>query len=131
MIRLFGERSELGVVFDQTGSPTYAGDLAQALLDIIVYSENHGFKSGIFNYANEGVCSWYDFAVEIMSLTGSVCNVHPIRTSEYPLPARRPEYSVMDKTKIKSTFGLKIPHWKQSLITAIHNLNHSYEFRLP
>jgi dTDP-4-dehydrorhamnose reductase len=123
MLRLSKERSELRIVFDQTGTPTYAGDLADALLSIISYSERQGFRPGIYNYSNEGVCSWYDFAVEIMQLTGRNCSVKPIRTSEYPLPAIRPAYSVMDKIKIKNTFGIEIKHWKQSLKTAIENLN--------
>jgi dTDP-4-dehydrorhamnose reductase len=122
MIRLSKEKDELGVVYDQTGTPTYAGDLAGAVLHIISFSESQGFKPGIYNYSNEGVCSWYDFAIEIMSLTGSKCVVKPIRTSEYPLPAQRPDYSVLDKGKIKNTFGLKIPHWKDSLSKAVKNM---------
>jgi len=127
MIRLATEKQELEVVFDQTGTPTYAGDLAESLLKIIQFSENFGFKAGIYNYSNEGLCSWYDFAVEIMQLTRMNCKVKPIRTHEYPLPAKRPEYSVMDKSKIKNTFGLIIPHWKQSLSVAINNLEKNKE----
>jgi dTDP-4-dehydrorhamnose reductase len=127
MIRLSQERNEMGVVYDQVGTPTYAGDLAGTLLSIIVYSENHDFRSGVYNYSNEGVCSWYDFAVEIMQLAQRNCTVKPIRTSEYPFAAKRPEYSVMDKTKIKNAFGLNISHWKQSLLTAINNLNSNKE----
>lgn len=127
MLRIADEKNELSVVFDQTGSPTYAGDLAESLLKIIEFSESSGFKSGIFNFSNEGVCSWYDFAVEIMGLAGRSCRVKPIRTSEYPLPAKRPEYSVMDKSKIKNTFGLVIPHWKQSLSVAIRNIQKNQE----
>lgn len=128
MLRLSKERSELGIVFDQTGTPTYAGDLADALLSIISFSERQGFRPGIYNYANEGVCSWYDFAVEIMQLAGRNCTIKPIRTAEYPLPAKRPAYSVMDKTKIKNTFGIEILHWKQSLKTAIENLKETNLF---
>jgi dTDP-4-dehydrorhamnose reductase len=119
MIRLSKEKDELKVVFDQTGTPTYAGDLASAILHIIDFSENKAYKQGIYNYSNEGICSWYDFAVEIMHLIGSKCHIKPIRTSEFPLPAQRPEYSVLDKRKISDTFGLKIPHWKDSLSKAV------------
>lgn len=127
MIRLSKERKELGVVFDQLGTPTYAGDLAEALLKIIDHSDEHGFKGEIYNYSSEGVCSWYDFAVEIMQLAGKSCHVKPLRTYEYPLPARRPEYSVMDKSKIKTQFGLDIAHWKQGLIKAIEILKKNKE----
>lgn len=122
MIKLSRTRDELGVVYDQTGTPTYAGDLAETILQIITFSENKGFKPGIYNYSNEGVCSWFDFAVEIMNLTGSNCLVKPIRTDEYPLVAHRPEYSVLDKRKIKNTFELKIPYWKSSLALAVQRL---------
>jgi dTDP-4-dehydrorhamnose reductase len=125
MIRLSGERKEIGVVFDQTGTPTYAGDLAHAILEIIAFSELNGFTGGIFNFSNEGVCSFYDFAVEIMKYTGSSCRVNPLRTFEYPLPAKRPAFSVLDKTKIKRKFDLQIPYWRDSLKIAIDNLrNH-------
>jgi len=122
MIRLSKERTELGVVFDQIGCPTYAVDLASAILIIIDESEKKGFNPGVYHYSNEGVCSWYDFATEIMKETNSECIVHPIRTSEYPLPAKRPQYSVFDKKKIKSTFGISIPYWRDSLLKAIQNL---------
>lgn len=122
MIRLARIKDELGVVFDQTGTPTYAGDLAETVMAVVDISEKKGFIPGIFNYSNEGVCSWYDFAVEIMNFTNSKCAVKPIRTSEYPLPAKRPEYSVLDKGKIKNTFGIAIPYWKDSLSIAIRNL---------
>ncbi|HEX2396300.1 MAG TPA: dTDP-4-dehydrorhamnose reductase [Bacteroidales bacterium] len=122
MIRLSGERKEINVVYDQTGTPTYAGDLANALFTLLSYSEQNSFKSGIYNYSNEGVCSWYDFAIEIMNATGSDCHIKPVRTREYPLPASRPAYSVMDKSKIKRNFDIKIPHWRESLQTAIKNL---------
>lgn len=127
MLRLSKERNELSVVYDQVGTPTYAGDLADVLLKIVMHSERYTFMPGVYNYSNEGVCSWYDFAVEIMYLAGRNCTVKPIRTSEYPLPAKRPAYSTMDKTKIKNTFGLSILHWKQSLMTAIRNLKMSNE----
>lgn len=109
------ERGELKVVFDQIGSPTYARDLAKAILDIIEYSEKNEFKKGIYHFSNEGVCSWYDFAKEIIALEKIKCNVTPIRTIEYPTPAVRPSYSVFDKKKIKATFNIDIPYWKDSL----------------
>jgi dTDP-4-dehydrorhamnose reductase len=127
MLRLSKEKKELGVVFDQVGTPTYAGDLANTLLSIIVHSESHGFKAGIYNYSNEGVCSWYDFAVEIMQMAGTNCVVKPIRTSEYSLPAQRPEFSVMDKSKIRTAYGISISHWKQGLLKAIGNLKKKEE----
>ncbi len=127
MLRLGTERRTLGIVFDQSGTPTYAGDLADTLLRIISYSDKENFLPGIYNYSNEGVCSWFDFAVEIMRLGGKDCRVYPIHTHEYPLPARRPEYGVMDKTKIKRTFGIEIPYWRDSLITALNNLKKNEE----
>ncbi len=127
MLRLGSEKEEIGIVYDQTGTPTYSGDLAKTLLDIIEFSEKSGFKAGIYNYSNEGVCSWYDFAREIMLLAGKKCRVKPIRTSAYPLPAKRPEYSVLDKSKIKETFGIEIPYWKDSLSTALANLKKNQE----
>jgi dTDP-4-dehydrorhamnose reductase len=127
MLRLGSERKELGMVFDQTGTPTYSGDLAKTLMDIISFSEKNEFIPGIYNYSNEGVCSWYDFATEIMIRGGRNCHVKPIRTHEYPLPAKRPEYSVLDKSKIKRTFGIEIPHWKDSLSTALANLKKNKE----
>ncbi|RPJ50562.1 MAG: dTDP-4-dehydrorhamnose reductase [Methanobacteriota archaeon] len=127
MLHLGNEKKELGVVFDQTGTPTYSGDLAHTLMEIISYAEKNEFIPGIYNYSNEGVCSWYDFAREIMILGGKNCFVKPIRTSDYPLPAKRPEYSVLDKSKIKQTFGIEIPHWKDSLSTALANLKKNKE----
>lgn len=123
MIRLSNERKEIGVVFDQTGTPTYAADLAHAVLKVIDFSENNEFIPGVFNYSNEGVCSWYDFAVEIMQQTGSDCRIKPIRTAEYPLPAYRPEYSVLDKNKIKTVFSLSIPYWRNSMLRALQELS--------
>jgi dTDP-4-dehydrorhamnose reductase len=123
MIRLGKEREQLNVVFDQIGSPTYAKDLATAILQII---ENQEFTQGkylseIFHFSNEGVCSWYDFAKEIMEMAQLPCKIMPIRTEEYPLPAPRPHYSVLDKHKIKTSFGLSIPHWKSSLISCLQS----------
>jgi dTDP-4-dehydrorhamnose reductase len=119
MLRLGYDRKELNVVFDQIGTPTYAGDLADVLIYIIEYSEKKEFLPGIYNYSNEGVCSWYDFSWEIMRLAGIDCRVKPVLTKDYPLPAQRPEYSVLDKSKIKTTFGIDIPNWKESLIKVI------------
>lgn len=122
MVRLSLERQQINVVFDQTGTPTYAGDLANTIFSILSYSEQNTFKPGIYNYSNEGVCSWFDFAIEIMKATGSSCIINPVRTEEYPLPASRPAYSVMDKSKIKRNFDIKIPYWRESLLKAIKNL---------
>jgi len=117
MIRLGKEKTALNVVNDQWGTPTYAADLAKAILDIIDQSEkiNH-FHTGIYHYTNAGKCSWYDFCLKIHELAGiSTCKVHPIPTSEYPTKAKRPMYSVLDKTKIKTTFQITIPEWEESL----------------
>ena len=127
MLRLGTERNEIGVVYDQIGTPTYAGDLAVILLEIVIRSEGSGFCSGIFNYSNEGVCSWYDFACEIMKGAKTGCRVLPLRTEAYPLPAQRPYYSVLDKSKIKKTFGIDIPHWRDSLNTALLNMEKNKE----
>ena len=119
MLRLGAEREELGVIFDQIGTPTYARDLAQALLRI-AESEPH---PGIYHFSNEGVCSWYDFTREIHRLAGiTSCRVRPLHTEEYPTPAQRPHYSVLDKTKIKQTFGVSIPWWADSLRECIEKL---------
>ena len=115
MLRLGNERKEIGVVYDQTGTPTYAGDLARALVTVIQFCETRTFQPGVYNYSNEGVCSWYDFAWETMKVTNTPCTIRPILTHEYPLPAKRPPYSVLDKALIKNTFGIAIPHWKESL----------------
>lgn len=123
MMKLGKERESLGVVFDQIGTPTYAADLAQAVLNIIKYSEEtQTWKGGIYHYSNEGVTSWYDFAVEIMGLVELQCKINPIETKEYPLPAPRPKYSVMNKKKIRSAFDITIPHWRESLKKAIEQL---------
>ena len=122
MIRLGKERDSLNVVADQTGAPTYAADLAKAIMDIIVFDEiNHSFPAGIYHYSNEGICSWYDFTLKIHELAGiTTCQVNPITTEQYPTKAKRPMYSVLDKTKIKETFGLEIPEWKKSLNKCIN-----------
>lgn len=113
MMRLTNERDNLNVVFDQVGTPTYAADLASTIAHII---ENDMLdKEGIYHFSNEGVCSWYDFAIEIASLAGNVCDIKPCHSSEFPSKVERPSYSVLDKTKVKTTFGVKIPYWKESL----------------
>ena len=115
MMRLTSEKEQLNVVFDQVGTPTYAGDLALAIFSIIeagVYAGNEG----IYHFSNEGVCSWYDFAVEIAAAAGNTsCRINPCHSSEFPSPVTRPPYSVLDKTKIKSTFDIDIPHWRESM----------------
>lgn len=119
MLRLGAERPTLRVVFDQIGSPTFALDLAEAILSVIQKIENQEVARsevwGVYHFSNEGVASWYDFAVEIFRLAGIGCRVEPIRSAEYPTPAVRPPFSVLDKSKIKRTFGLAIPHWQVSL----------------
>ncbi|MGL4293919.1 MAG: dTDP-4-dehydrorhamnose reductase [Bacteroidales bacterium] len=113
MMRLGRERDSLGVIFDQVGTPTYARDLASVILRIIAEER---FQNGIYNFSNEGVCSWYDFALKIHQLAGiSGCHVRPLQTEEYPTPAKRPYYSVMDKKKFRDTFEIEIPHWEESL----------------
>jgi dTDP-4-dehydrorhamnose reductase len=112
------EKESLKVVFDQTGTPTYAADLAGAVMNIIsgVIRNQIAFNSGIYNYSNEGVCTWYDFACEIIKEGGLICQIVPVLSEEFQQAARRPVYSVMDKTKIKENYGLSIPHWRTSLI---------------
>ena len=115
MMRLTAEKEQINVVFDQVGTPTYAGDLALAIFSIIeagVYSGNEG----VYHFSNEGVCSWYDFAVEIAAAAGNTnCRINPCHSSEFPSPVTRPPYSVLDKTKIKSVFDIDIPHWRESM----------------
>lgn len=110
----------INVVSDQIGTPTYAQDLADAISGIIESSMLD--KTGIYHYTNEGVCSWYDFAKEICDMSGHLCDVRPCRTSDYPTKTRRPHYSVLDKTKVKETFGIEIPHWKDSLMFCIRQI---------
>jgi len=122
MLKLGKERDTLHIVYDQTGTPTNAGDLAAAILKLIEYVNGNEHVKGIFHYSNEGVCSWYDFAKEIFDYAGYSCNVLPITTDKYPLPAIRPHYAVLDKSRIKNTLGISIPHWKDSLITCLKHL---------
>ena len=119
MIRLGQERDSLGVIFDQIGTPTYANDLVQAIFAAI----NKGVVRGIYHFSDEGVCSWYDFTIAIHRLAGiASCKVKPLHTADYPAKAPRPHYSVLDKTKIKDTFGSEIPHWEESLKCCINQL---------
>lgn len=118
MMRLASERKELKVIYDQTGTPTYAKDLATAILHIMQH-EKVKQVSGIFHYSNLGVCSWYDFATEIVKTIQADCLVKPIETFEYSTPATRPHYSVLNKRKITETFGLTIPYWRDSLVNCI------------
>ncbi|WP_291909845.1 dTDP-4-dehydrorhamnose reductase [Chitinophaga sp. CB10] len=117
MKELMQERPELNVVFDQAGTPTYAVDLARVLLQILQYrfQQPDAAIGGVYHYSNEGVTSWYDFAVAIKELTGATTRVLPITSDKYPTPAKRPSYSVMNKEKIKATFGIEIPYWRESL----------------
>ncbi len=119
MMRLGREREQLGVVFDQIGTPTYAGDLAEAIMTAV----DKGIVPGIYHYSNEGVTSWYDFTKAIHRIAGiTTCDVRPLHTAEYPAKANRPAYSVLDKTKIKSTYGIAVPHWEESLEKCIGRL---------
>jgi dTDP-4-dehydrorhamnose reductase len=118
ILRHAKEKESLRVVFDQAGTPTYAADLAEAIMHIVssVIRNHFALNAGIYNYSNEGVCSWYDFATAIVSEAGLKCRIEPCLTKDYPTAAIRPSYSVMDKTKIKETYDLSIPHWSVSLI---------------
>jgi dTDP-4-dehydrorhamnose reductase len=119
MLKLGAEREELGIIADQVGSPTYAVDLADAIFDIIFSGSN---AHGRYHYSNEGVISWYDFAMAIFQISNTTVKVNPIPGSAYPTKAKRPAFSVMDKSKIKSTFNLAIPYWRDSLEKCIENL---------
>lgn len=119
MIRLGKEKEQLGVIFDQIGTPTYARDLAVVIMTAV----NQGIKPDIYHFSNEGVISWYDFTKAIHRIAGiNTCHVKPIHTSEYPTPASRPAYSVLDKTKIKNTYNVEIPYWEESLAECIKSL---------
>jgi len=123
MLRLGQERDELGVIFDQVGTPTYARDLAKAILDIIQSQKDYNSnKVEIYHYSNEGVCSWYDFAKTIFELSNLKCRVNPITSEEYPTPAKRPHYSILNKTKIKRDFQLDVPYWKDALKECLSKL---------
>ncbi len=126
MRKLTAERDNLKVVFDQVGTPTYSLDLATVILKIIEELKTSNSKlqtpNSIYNYSNEGVTSWYDFAKEICELSGNVCDIQPCHSDEFPSKVKRPSYSVLDKTKIKNTFNITIPHWKDSLKKCISKL---------
>ena len=119
MMRLMNEKPFLNIIDDQIGSPTYAADLAAAILHIVAAKK---FVPGIYHYSNEGQTSWYGFAQTIKELTGSACPLHPISTAQYPTPAKRPHYSLLDKGRIKTTYGLEIPDWQSSLRTCLSKL---------
>jgi dTDP-4-dehydrorhamnose reductase len=121
MQRLGSERQELNIIFDQVGTPTYAGDLAQAILDIVDNNFSNT-ENQIYHFSNEGVCSWYDFAKTIFEQSGINCKVSPIETKNYPTPATRPHYSLMNKAKIKTHFNISIPYWKDSLKICMQKL---------
>ena len=127
MLRLGNDKESIQVVSDQIGTPTYAKDLAKTCLNILsdAGSTNISKKGSLYHYSNEGVTSWYDFATAIMEIGNIDCKVIPIETKDYPTQARRPMYSVLDKSKIKSDFKLTIPHWRDSLANCIKKINHN------
>lgn len=122
MLKLGTERDSLNVIFDQIGTPTYAADLANTILKILGHET---FVPGIYHFSDEGVCSWYDFTKTIHRIAGITCNVQPIETKDYPVRTPRPHYSVLNKAKIKSTYGIVIPHWEESLEKCIAVLMHN------
>ena len=120
MLRLGHEKETLGVIFDQIGTPTYARDLAVAIMTAV----EKGIRPGIYHFSNEGVISWYDFTKAIHRIAGiTTCKVNPLHTSEYPTPAARPHYSVLDKTKFKTTYEVEVPYWEESLRECIKLLS--------
>lgn len=122
MLSLTATKPQLKVVFDQAGTPTYAGDLAHALFTIVEQGLYEGHQ-GIYHYSNEGVCSWYDFARAIARLSGhTACDIQPCHSDEFPSPVQRPAYSVLDKTKFKQTFGITVPYWTDSLAACLKNI---------
>jgi dTDP-4-dehydrorhamnose reductase len=128
MLNLTAMKPQLKVVFDQVGTPTYALDLANAIATIIEGYKKEGSltysKSGIYHFSNEGVCSWFDFTKMIAEYAGQTgCDIQPCHSSEFPSPVTRPSYSVLDKTKVKETFGIRIPYWTESLKICINNIN--------
>ena len=123
MLNLTATKPQLKVVFDQVGTPTYALDLANAIFDIVNDRKYEG-NTGIYHYSNEGVCSWFDFTKMIAMLSGhNDCDIQPCHSDEFPSPVIRPSYSVFDKTKVKNTFGVKVPYWLDSLKTCLKNMN--------
>ncbi len=125
ILRFGKEKDEISVVSDQIGSPTFAADLANAVLKIIEQSDEHNekFVQGIYHYSNEGTCSWHEFAEEIMKQKGIKCKVNAVSSSEYPTATKRPKYSLLDKIKIKKTFGIKVNDWKASLKECLNLLD--------
>ncbi|MGM0532274.1 MAG: dTDP-4-dehydrorhamnose reductase [Bacteroidota bacterium] len=121
--RLSKEKDELQVIYDQVGNPTYAGDLAESTLNILKKKKKNTVLTGIYHFANEGVCSWYDLAMEIIEQEKTSCTIHPIESKDWPAIAQRPHYSVFNKAKIKNDFGLTIPYWKDSLKKMLHKLS--------
>lgn len=120
---LTSSRESLKVVFDQVGTPTYAGDLAETICRIIEAGQLD--KTGIYHFSNEGVCSWFDFAKAICEMSGNTCDIRPCHSDEFPSPVARPHFSVLDKTKIKQTFGIRIPYWTDSLKRCIEEIENS------
>lgn len=122
MMNLTSTKPQLKVVFDQVGTPTYAYDLAAAIFDIIENRKYEG-NTGVYHYSNEGVCSWFDFTKIIAEIVGNTeCDIHPCHSDEFPSPVKRPAYSVLDKTKVKETFGITVPYWTDSLKKCMNNL---------
>ena len=119
MQRLTEEKETLSVVFDQVGTPTYAGDLANVIYTIIQKNDNSDIRNQIYHYSNEGVCSWYDFAVAINEASGNKCKIKPCHSNEFPSRVTRPSFSVLDKSKIKDVLGIEIPYWNDSMIKSI------------
>ena len=124
MLRLGNEKENLGVIFDQVGTPTYARDLAKTCLEILCWEVQKisVINGNLYHYSNEGVASWYDFAISIMELGGENCKVKPIQTKDYPTLAKRPHYSVLNKSKIKTDFKIEIPYWRDSLKDCIEKI---------
>jgi len=122
MMRLGNEREQLGVIYDQVGTPTYACDLAKTCIAILLNNEQIASKGKVYHFSNEGVASWYDFTKAIMEISGIDCTINPIETKDYPTPAKRPHYSVLNKAKIKADFNIEIPYWKDALVACIKRL---------
>ncbi|MDR0712711.1 MAG: dTDP-4-dehydrorhamnose reductase [Bacteroidales bacterium] len=122
MLRLGRERESLNVVFDQTGTPTYAADLARCIMTIVEKMPDNGFVPGIFHFSGEGVCSWYDFARLIMLSADLKCSIQPVESKNYPTLAVRPHYSVLNKAAVKTAYGIVIPHWQESLEKCLHEI---------
>ncbi|MEO0553757.1 MAG: dTDP-4-dehydrorhamnose reductase [Bacteroidota bacterium] len=125
MLRLGAEKEQLAVVCDQIGTPTYAGDLASMILNIVKEVNSGNDQPGIYNFSNEGVCSWYDFASEIMKLSELGCKVIPVNSDQFPTVAARPNFSVLDKSKIKKQFNIKIEHWSDRLLTCLEKIKNN------